>query len=193
MKEDLNCLFRFSWIINKMEGKILDIGSNNGMILKDLNLDITYIDLDVYPLPNFIQADAEFLPFKDESFDTIVLSEILEHVLNPIAILKEAKRVTKLKVIGTTPNEYLWNKNYFPFMTVDEMLKIRDLKKSKLIAEVTKGALRKIEDEKIKHLWHLRYYDKDVLTDQLKFVFNNFRIEDLIANGWAFFGFEAYK
>ncbi len=58
-------------------------------------------------IPNFIQADASHLPFKDGSFDVAVLSEILEHVEDPVAALNEAQRIATFVIISV-PNEYEW-------------------------------------------------------------------------------------
>lgn len=45
------------------------------------------------------QADATNLPFADHSFDKIICSEVLEHIENYQAVLKEAHRVLKPKGI----------------------------------------------------------------------------------------------
>lgn len=48
--------------------------------------------------------DATSLKYSDNSFDTALLFEILEHANNPDAILKEAKRVSSKNVLITVPN-----------------------------------------------------------------------------------------
>ena len=48
--------------------------------------------------------DASSLEFPDNSFDTILIFEVLEHVKNPDGILKEAKRVAKKNILITVPN-----------------------------------------------------------------------------------------
>jgi SAM-dependent methyltransferase len=54
---------------------------------------------------NFIEADVtEGLPFPDERFDVVVCEQILEHLGDPLFVLKEAGRVLKkggLLVLGT--------------------------------------------------------------------------------------------
>ena len=54
---------------------------------------------------NFVLADAHNLPFEDGSFDTAVISELLEHVLDPENIIKEAARVSKRRIIITSPRD----------------------------------------------------------------------------------------
>ena len=44
-----------------------------------------------------IQADADYLPFAESSFDTVFAFTLLQNVPNPMETLKEFKRVTKQK------------------------------------------------------------------------------------------------
>jgi SAM-dependent methyltransferase len=69
-------------------------------------------------IQNFVQADAESLPFGDKSFDVAVLSEILEHVNNPVVAIQEARRVAHFVII-CVPNEYLWSEDKKPFSPVE--------------------------------------------------------------------------
>ena len=52
-----------------------------------------------------ITADSFHLPFNNESFDCVIASEIIEHVINPEDFVKELFRVVKKggKLIVTTP------------------------------------------------------------------------------------------
>jgi ubiquinone/menaquinone biosynthesis C-methylase UbiE len=43
----------------------------------------------------FIVGDAHNLKFKDNSFDAVFIMEVLEHVEDPIQVLKEVKRILK--------------------------------------------------------------------------------------------------
>jgi ubiquinone/menaquinone biosynthesis C-methylase UbiE len=53
-----------------------------------------------------IQCSAYKLPFRNLSFDTIVLGEVLEHLGMPLAALKEAGRVARERIVVTVPNSY---------------------------------------------------------------------------------------
>jgi ubiquinone/menaquinone biosynthesis C-methylase UbiE len=55
---------------------------------------------------SFILGDAERLPFKENSFDKIVCSEVLEHFVKQNTALREISRVAKreTEVIMTVPN-----------------------------------------------------------------------------------------
>lgn len=44
------------------------------------------------------------LPYKDNSFDTVLFIEVLEHINDPLKALEEAFRVAKNKVIVSVPN-----------------------------------------------------------------------------------------
>lgn len=48
--------------------------------------------------------DAASLKFSDNAFDTALIFEVLEHVNDPDAILKEAKRVSSKNILITVPD-----------------------------------------------------------------------------------------
>lgn len=45
--------------------------------------------------PRFINANAEAIPFADNTFDFIICCEVLEHLRNPLSCAKECARVLK--------------------------------------------------------------------------------------------------
>jgi len=103
---------------------ILDIGCNEGDLVDFLNINnvsFSYIGIDI----NFIsllsaknknltvvQCDLnnKALPFKDNSVDIVVCTEVLEHLINPKKIITEIHRIIKKDgiVIISLPNEYWW-------------------------------------------------------------------------------------
>jgi len=62
----------------------------------------------------FEVMDAEGLEFDSDSFDRIVCSEVLEHLLQPEKALNEMHRVLKPtgQIVVTTPNPWNWNSVY---------------------------------------------------------------------------------
>ncbi|MGC9310001.1 MAG: class I SAM-dependent methyltransferase, partial [Candidatus Nanoarchaeia archaeon] len=82
---------------------ILDIGSRGNMFnkkYKTTTLDVVE-DADVKQDLNKNQK----LPFKDNSFDIVIMNQILEHLVNCDELIKEAKRVSKKYIFVGLPNE----------------------------------------------------------------------------------------
>lgn len=84
--------------------KILDLGCGSAIVAKEFQrffkaeifgLDI--IDQRVEKIP-FQIFDGINIPFADNYFDNTLISYVLHHVQNPIALLEEAKRVTKKRI-----------------------------------------------------------------------------------------------
>ncbi|QQA44843.1 class I SAM-dependent methyltransferase [Pelagovum pacificum] len=85
--------------------RILDIGCGRGYyfaVYDQLGASATGVDADTsalaaaraaHPTSTFRQVQAECLPFDDNSFDVIVMSEVLEHMPDPALGLSEAARV----------------------------------------------------------------------------------------------------
>jgi len=64
------------------------------------------IYIDSKYIPNPIKADASYLPFKNETFDSVLLDNILEHLDNPTKALKEALRVSRRTVTFHVPHRF---------------------------------------------------------------------------------------
>jgi SAM-dependent methyltransferase len=108
-------LERIKFIASHVDGLVLDVGCDSGYILMrcggGVGLDISLLRVKAakhwYPRLSLVHAVAEHLPFKKEAFDTVVLAELLEHVLDPKAVLMEAFRVLKPtgRLVVTVPDE----------------------------------------------------------------------------------------
>jgi len=85
------------------KGRVVNIGCGDNPA--GFGPDTVQVDYDLYNYPNFVQADAHNLPFKDDEFDTAVLGDILEHSPDPVKMLSEAGRVAK-KVVATIFEEW---------------------------------------------------------------------------------------
>ncbi len=109
---------RFEYVASQVKGeKVLDVGSLDARILKFLKKEVDYTSVDTREDFNkrlrkigikVITMDVckKKLPFSSNTFDTVIMGEIIEHLENPIFALKEIKRVLKVggALVGTTPN-----------------------------------------------------------------------------------------
>jgi ubiquinone/menaquinone biosynthesis C-methylase UbiE len=117
---------RCRWLITnalKVPGITIDIGCADAFMFRDIARGRT-VEVDInreVRLKNkglmFFLADAHHLPFRDNCFDVAVMGEVLEHVKDPVQALKEAYRVTKVKILITVPLEYEWEPHVKPFTT----------------------------------------------------------------------------
>ena len=110
--------------------KILDLGCGDGYysyLLSRFSLKIKVTGIDNHAAAiesakrqarkknvKFIIGNAEKLPFPENYFDKIVMSEIIEHVKDDERVLREARRVLKSGgiLVLTTPNKdypFLWD------------------------------------------------------------------------------------
>ena len=80
-------------------------GSYSGQVAGASNL----LSCNGIPGYRIVNASAEQMPFADDEFDLVVSLDVLEHVANPLAVLKESLRVMKPGgyLYCVIPN-YLW-------------------------------------------------------------------------------------
>lgn len=64
--------------------------------------------IDGRTIPNFIQGDAHYLPFKDHAFDLVYVSHLLEHLQDPDRCLRELARISEAAVIRVPNNPVTW-------------------------------------------------------------------------------------
>ena len=107
----------------KPDSKVLDIGAGTGIIAYKIaeKLGVKIVLVDVVDkrkvnLPLTIY-DGQRLPFKDKGFDAALLIFVLHHAEDPQAVLAEAKRVVRDKIIVY---EDIITRN--PFDTVDSFI-----------------------------------------------------------------------
>ena len=103
---------------------VLDVGCGEGVLTAEWaerlgDRRVVGVDLDDpglraewerRPRPNleFLAADAGVLPFQADEFDVATAIEVVEHVPDPDATLRELARVARRRLIVSVPREPIW-------------------------------------------------------------------------------------
>jgi SAM-dependent methyltransferase len=86
---------------------VLDIGCDQKQLRSELGSGVAYTGVDMCDAAD-VRLDLERaeLPFADQSFETVVAADVLEHVDNMHAVFDEMCRVAGKYVIASLPNPY---------------------------------------------------------------------------------------
>ncbi|MFO7657207.1 MAG: class I SAM-dependent methyltransferase [Bacteroidales bacterium] len=90
-------------------GTILDVGCGKGYMLNILHTKgYRVTGADVFDKPagfnfDYVKSNAENLPFEDKSFDIVISTHTLEHILNIKNAVNEMKRVARRLIIIVVP------------------------------------------------------------------------------------------
>jgi SAM-dependent methyltransferase len=99
------------------EQRILDVGCGSAWLADHFP---DYVGVDSHPEAiaaarergrEVLQADVDGpLPFEDSSFDGVVLKDLLEHVADPVAVVREAHRLLRPggRVFASSPDAQRW-------------------------------------------------------------------------------------
>ena len=81
----------------------------------DMNPDLAAAPCNRDARVRFVQGDATDLPFRDASFDLITMFDLLEHVPDDSAVVREALRVLRAGgwILVSTPNRDRWRYPYY--------------------------------------------------------------------------------
>jgi len=184
----LKAPYRIRCIAKATEGLTLDIGSNlaavaglrkyaMGVYDKTIN-----VDIDIFPVPYFVRAQAEHLPFRDGVFETIVAAEIFEHVDKWEDIYNQIIYLCPLKVIVSVPDSRMMNKRSNYIGTTEYAYKKYENKMKEVRDPVPYAYIT--DDKLFRHIWHVREthigpFMKRFIKD---FAYVSFRTTDLKAN-----------
>ncbi|HKH27683.1 MAG TPA: class I SAM-dependent methyltransferase [Sphingomicrobium sp.] len=107
---------------------VLDVGCGTGFLLDYLkrarpDLALTGVDFIIeegtrtrHPDIRFEQANIEKLPFADRSFDTVICTHVLEHILEFRQALSELRRVARRRLIIVVPQEREYRFTFNPHL-----------------------------------------------------------------------------
>ena len=85
--------------------QVLNIGSANDPL--EFGDRAVHFDLDRWPgYQYFQQGDAHSLPYRDESFELVVMGDIIEHLYEPREAILEAARVCSTRLVMTIFEEW---------------------------------------------------------------------------------------
>lgn len=113
---------------------VLDVGCGEGFTLARLHkekigktfegieYDQAAVDLGnkLYPTLNIKHGDIYKLPYRNNSFDLVVATEVLEHLENPKKAYRELLRVSRKYVLLSVPNE--------PFFTIQRIGRLQNIR-----------------------------------------------------------------
>jgi|GEM_PF-7025475 len=194
MIEKVTCPFdRRTWILLNVEPPILDVGCADGWIFKGTIYEdkTIFLDINLIKMKNFIHADGHYLPFRDNSFKTVCLCEIIEHVRDPQLLLKEAYRVTYKKVVFTIPSEYDWTPELKPCTTIEERLKETGM----TMEELFKKEYSQVEEPlalKTGEWYHNRWFkDEDIIKLLKPYRYKIYKT--FHPHGWVFYSGIIFK
>lgn len=117
-----------------MRLRVLDVGCGSRP-RGDVNVDLRspkyaaprHFTLHPKKIRNFVLADVQHLPFQDETFHLVFSSHVIEHVENPVLMLKEIIRVAKDLAIIKCPHrcnreQSKYHRNFFNVQWFDRIL-----------------------------------------------------------------------
>jgi SAM-dependent methyltransferase len=88
--------------LRRLRGRVLDVGCADRWVERELGSRCDYVGLDswatgraLYAARPGVYADAARLPFAGASFDALICFEVLEHLAQPQAALREFARVLR--------------------------------------------------------------------------------------------------
>jgi len=114
-----------------MKGQVIDLGCGNGFIGHDIGERYAGIDLSEEGIKqakgynskaNLVVGDARNTPFADRSADTVLLLAVVEHFLNYNAILLEAQRLCRGRIIMTLPYHSRGSEHYHPHFSIQKVV-----------------------------------------------------------------------
>lgn len=163
----------------KVTGSFLDVGCGIGFFLRHFSEtfprnDLYGVDYSSYNIQKAKKTGAVIkkcdlnvgIPFKDKSFDTLYIAEVIEHMFDPDKVFEECSRVLKKEgvLVVTTPNLCAWYNRLLVTLGIQPIFYESSTKDPKngsgpLMARLKQGKIP---------VGHIRIFTLRALTDQLK-------------------------
>ena len=107
---------RIDALLASISGKVLDVGGSAGTLHERLmekvsEKDVISLDIEIIAVrTNQVIGDGQKMPFRNNSFNSILAGELIEHVESPRTFLEECWRVLENNgvVAISTPNKKSW-------------------------------------------------------------------------------------
>jgi 2-polyprenyl-3-methyl-5-hydroxy-6-metoxy-1,4-benzoquinol methylase len=141
---------------------VLDAGCGEGYIFSRLPRSVRRVGVDLSPTAleiassrnpdiEWIRSNVQRMPFDANTFDKVCCSEVIEHVIDPQAVIEELHRVVKPtgRVVITVPNEQTINR-------------VKDMVLN------TRLGRRIFPDIPLRTEWHLTEYTPLLLRSQIQ-------------------------
>jgi 2-polyprenyl-3-methyl-5-hydroxy-6-metoxy-1,4-benzoquinol methylase len=109
----------------KPSGRLLDLGCGSGSLLKELNklgwqaegidFDPSAVKLARLSGLNVHLGEVEDQKFQDASFDAITACHVIEHISDPLGLLRECRRILRTdgSLVILTPNANSWGHRFY--------------------------------------------------------------------------------
>ena len=125
------CLERIA--ADAVGSSVCDVGCGTGAVLRHIRahshaplvrmvgVDLVEPEQPIGQNIEFVSGWVEDLPFADASFDTVICTHVIEHILNYRRAIEELRRITRRRLIIVVPREresiYAFNPhlNFFPY------------------------------------------------------------------------------
>jgi ubiquinone/menaquinone biosynthesis C-methylase UbiE len=127
--------------IKTLKGKILEIGPGYGRVMLEFQskMDFNIIGLEIserlsellaQKKLNVVQGNCLNMPFAENTFDSVICEEVIEHIEDQDKMLAETKRVLKTGgyIIFVTPNKYTYRLMMYLSNIINRKLSISLLK-----------------------------------------------------------------
>ena len=185
---------RSKWLVERFKKEIsqsenlLDVGCYNADLKNFIPDQIKYTGIDIAGKPDiFINLDeTEKLPFDNNTFETVICADVLEHLENIHLIFDELCRVSGKYIIITLPNAYV----FIPqFIRGKKYAKNTD--KRKQFGRYSKFYGLPFEKPEDRHRWFFSY-DEATEFVEYRAKKNNFKIV-AVDNEWNYIRFSLKK